>query len=166
MHKRILHCAAVAAWTLILALGGPLAGTSAAADGPRFEVSYSASAHPGPITGRLILILATREKPEPRLTVSPLGPAIFGVDLDQLPPGQAAVVDASTLGSPQRSLAELPSGDYYVQAVIHVYTKVRRADGHTVWVYLNDGMRETFNLAAGNLYSDVQRVNLGESRTF
>ncbi len=142
------------------------ADASPAVASPRFEISYSAAAHAGPITGRLFLILADREQPEPRLMVSPSGPAIFGVDLDQLLPGQAVVVDSTTLGSPRRSLAELPPGEYFAQALIHIYTKVRRADGHTLWVHLNDGRREPFNIAAGNLYSEVQRVKLGEGGIF
>jgi hypothetical protein len=155
MRKGFLHLAIVVALLL-------LSGAAAAAEPPRFEVSYSADAHPGPITGRLILVLATREQPEPRLTVSPNGPAIFGVDLEEFAPGEIAVVDAATLGSPKRSLAELPPGDYFAQAIIHLYTRVQRSDGRVLWVHMNDGRRETFNVAAGNLYSDVQRVTLGE----
>lgn len=165
MHRRILRSVVIAVWVLGLAAGGAAAGAPPA-DVTRFDVSYSASAHAGPITGRLILVLATREKPEPRLAVSPLGPAIFGVDLDQLRPGQAAVVDAGTLGFPKRRLSELPPGDYFAQAVIHVYTQVRRKDGHTLWVHMNDGRREAFNRAAGNLYSEVQPVRLGAGGTF
>ncbi len=136
-----------------------------AANAPRFEISYPSSAHAGPITGRLILVLATKERPEPRLTVSPLGPAVFGADLNQLAPGQAAVIDSATLGFPKRSLSELPAGDYYAQAIIDVYTQTTRSDGHTIWVHLNDGRMESFNTAAGNLYSDVERVHLGDGGT-
>jgi hypothetical protein len=137
------------------------AGAARAGEAPRFEIVYSADVHPGPVTGRVFLILAEREQPEPRLRVSPAGPAIFGVDVEQLAPGQPAVIDPTTLGSPLRSLSDLPPGEYFVQALVHIYTNVRRADGHTLWVHLNDGRRESFNVAAGNLYSGVQRVRLG-----
>jgi len=98
------------------------------------------------------------------MLVSPSGPAIFGVDLDQLRAGQPAIVDERSLGYPVR-LSELPAGDYYVQAVVNVYEQIHRADGKTIWLHMNDGTIETFQIAAGNLYSDVQRVHVGGART-
>ena len=131
---------------------------------PRFEVSFTAATRATPVTGRLILALSKTEQPEPRMLVSPLGPPVFGVDLDQLRPGHVAVIDNAAVGYPS-SLAELPEGDYYAQAVIDVYTQVHRADGHTIWVHMNDGHIEVFQIAAGNLYSDVQRVHVGAGGT-
>ncbi|MGH7719035.1 MAG: hypothetical protein ACREON_09365 [Gemmatimonadaceae bacterium] len=134
------------------------------AQSPRFDVSIAAAAHPGPVTGRLVLIVAKRGEPAPRLTISPAGPAIFGVDLEQLRAGRSITVDERALGYPAR-LSALPPGDYYVQAVVNVYEQLRRADGHTIWVPWNDGTTEFFNTAAGNLYSDVQRVTFGQGGT-
>jgi hypothetical protein len=127
---------------------------------PQFRISFSRAAHSDPITGRLILIIATQGDPEPRLNITPNGPALFGLDIDQLQPDQPAIVDAQTVGFPQ-SLADLPAGDYFAQVVINVYTQVHRSDGHKLWVHLNDGAREFFNTAAGNLYSGVQKIHLG-----
>jgi hypothetical protein len=130
----------------------------------RFEVVVPASTRPGALTGRLVLVVSRTQTPEPRLQVSPQGPAIFGVDLDRLAAGRPAVVDAQSVGFPV-SLATLPAGDYYVQAVVNVYEQVKRSDGHSIWVHMNDGTPETFNVAAGNLYSDVQRVRVGDGGT-
>ena len=91
-----------------------------AAQSPRFEVGIAPAAHAGPVTGRLVIVVAKDSVPEPRLTIFPQGPWIFGVDLDRLQPGQTAVVDDSADGYPIR-LSELPDGDYHVQAVINVY---------------------------------------------
>src|SRR5262249_29844909 len=87
---------------------------------PRFEISFSGAAHAAPITGRLVLFLTKSAQPEPRMLLSPRGAAMFAIDLDQLRPGQTAVIDNTSLGFPT-SLAELPAGDYYAQAVINVY---------------------------------------------
>ena len=133
--------------------------------GEQFKISYTAAANPGPITGRLVLVLATKNEREPRLTVAPNGPAIFGADIDHLQPGQITTLDATTIGYPFK-LSDLPPGDYYAQAVIDVYTQVHRADGHTIWVHMNDGQQETFNIAVGNLYSDVVKVHLGAGGNF
>jgi hypothetical protein len=135
------------------------------ADVTKFQISYPPAASAGPVTGRLILILATKGEPEPRLTVGPNGPALFGLDLDQLQPNQSVTVDQTTLGFP-KPLADLPPGGYFAQAIINVYTQVHRSDGHTLWVHLNDGMQEVFNNASGNLYSQVQKVHIGSGGTF
>lgn len=86
------------------------------------------------------------------------------MDLDQLRAGEPAVVDTSSLGYPV-GLAALPSGDYVVQPVINVYEQVHRADGKTIWVHMNDGSQEVFQIAAGNLYGDPQRVHVGNGGT-
>lgn len=128
--------------------------------GPRFEVSFSPSIHSQPITGRLIVVLARKQAPEPRLTISELGPPIFGVDVDQLKPRTPAVVDSSALGFPVK-FSELPPGDYFAQAVMNVYTECHRSDGHTVWVYMNDGLgMHLLNTAPGNLYSEPVQVHV------
>jgi hypothetical protein len=128
---------------------------------PTFEVSFTPSASEMPITGRLILMIAKSDQPESRLSFSLRGPAIAGIDIDQLKPNQTVVIDDNVLAYPGK-LSEIPSGDYYVQAVINVYQQVHRSDGKTIWVPMNDGRPEFFNTAAGNLYSDVYPVKFGK----
>ena len=132
---------------------------------PRFEISFSRAVSSNPVSGRLILILATKQEPEPRMTVSPNGPALLAIDIEQLQPEQSVAVDEKAITFP-RPLAELPAGDYYAQAIINVYTQVHRSDGHTISVHMNDGREEFFNTARGNLYSGVQKVHLGSGGAF
>ncbi len=131
---------------------------------PRFEISFSAGAHAAPITGRLVLFLSKTNQAEPRLQLSPRGPALFGLDIDQLKPGQTAVIDNSSVGWPG-ALADLPAGDYYAQAVIHVYELAHRSDGKNIWVHLNDGTIDILSVAPGNVYSDPQLVHVGADGT-
>ncbi|MBA3712859.1 MAG: hypothetical protein H0W76_10485 [Pyrinomonadaceae bacterium] len=132
---------------------------SAAQSGVRFEVSFDKTIHPEPITGRVILIVARTELPEPRLQLAPNGVPIFGVDAENLQPGQAVVIDQTTFGHPVDSRAQLPAGDYYVQAVMNVYEKFQRSDGRTVWLHW-DAAGRFFNSSPGNLYSDVRKFRL------
>jgi putative esterase len=152
MRSVLVRFAPVGFW---LAMAGNISAQS-----PQFEVSIAPALAQQPVTGRLVVIVSTRETPEPRLAVSPQGPAICAIDLERLPPGAPVVVDTNALGYPQ-PLDKLPPGEYFVQAVVNVYEQVRRADGHTIWVHMNDGSQETFTVAAGNLYSAVQRVTIG-----
>src|SRR5580704_1503101 len=97
----------------------------------RFEISYAASAKTGPITGRAFIMISRDVQREPRLEVGRVGVPFFGRDFEKLAPGQLAVIDAADLGTPVESIAQLPPGDYYVQAFINVYSEFKRADGHT-----------------------------------
>ena len=135
------------------------AAAPGAAGAQRVEVTIAPAAAAGPVTGRLVLMIA-KDSAEPRQHLSLTGPAAFGVDLMQLAPNHPAVVNDSADSYP-RALSALPPGDYYAQAVVNVYQQVHRSDGHTIWVHLNDGIVEFFNTAAGNLYSDVQRIHIG-----
>ena len=146
---------------LALALVTPRAATALPR---RFEIMIAPSASTQPVTGRLVLIVAKRDQPEPRLTVGPSGPALFAIDLNQLRAGQSVILDERALGYPY-PLRDLPDSTYFVQAVVNVYHEVRRPNAPVVWLPINDGRQETFNVAAGNFYSDVQRVNAGDTTT-
>lgn len=52
---------------------------------------------------------------------------VFGVDALPFPSGGAVVIDATTLGYPLESLADLPAGDYYVQAELAPYRTYTRS---------------------------------------
>ncbi|HEX7114860.1 MAG TPA: alpha/beta hydrolase-fold protein [Steroidobacter sp.] len=134
----------------------------------RFEVPISNKVASGPLTGRLIVVVGTRESPEPRMTIGLTGPAMFGVDIEQLPPGQPAVVDATADAYPMESLSELPAGEYFVQAVLIRYGKVRRSDGHEIWVPTEHRRLNSmpFHALPGNLYSGLQKATLDPARGF
>ncbi len=128
----------------------------------RFEVSFPASVHAQPITGRVFVMISRTAAPrEPRQQVGfwMQETPFFGADVAQLQPGQAAVIDDRTLGYPLKSLKEIPAGDYFVQALINVYTEFHRADGHTIWAHMDQWEGQQFNESPGNLYSETQRVH-------
>jgi hypothetical protein len=151
---------------LILTALAVIAGTTGAAfaQAPRFEVTLSPAAAAGPVTGRLVLFISKSADREPRLALSMRGPALLGVDVNGLMPGVPVVVDDGALAYPFK-LSEIPAGDYFVQAVINVYTQVHRADGKTIWVHLNDGRQEFFGIAPGNPMSAPQPVHIGTGGT-
>jgi S-formylglutathione hydrolase FrmB len=127
----------------------------------RFEISFTALAHKGPITGR-ILVAVARDPADP---IRKIGDwysqtPFFGVDVDKLAPGSPAIIDGQTLGYPVSALKEIAPGDYYVQAVLNIYTQFVRSDGHTIWAHMDQWEGQKFNRSPGNLYSDVRRVHL------
>src|SRR5580698_9427519 len=125
--------AIMALLTGLLSCGGDAAGTM------QFQVSFPASLNDAPITGRVFVTLYTKGDVEPRLAAYQSARVrvgripFFAVDIDQLKPGDWATLDATAIGYPLESMRELPAGDYYAQAVLNVYTRYPRADGHTIW---------------------------------
>lgn len=148
---------AVLVWTAIFA-----GQARAATPSLKFEVSFPASIHNKPITGRVYVMISNESDPEPRLQVGSWGsrPPLFGVDVSQLKPGETALIDRRTLGYPIRSLSGIPAGDYYVQALLNVYTEFHRSDGHIIWAHMDHWEGQQFNRSPGNIYSAVERVHL------
>src|SRR3989454_8237853 len=148
---------------IVLALTPPLLGQPRPEPAsPRFEISFPASVRATPMTGRAFVMITRKKDPEPRLQAGSWGdaPPFFGADVEALKPAQVAVIDASTPGYPLRSLREVPPGDYYVQALLNVYTEFHRSDGHTIWAHMDQWEGQQFNFSPGNLHSEVQRVHL------
>jgi S-formylglutathione hydrolase FrmB len=134
---------------------------SAAASSITFKITLPAS-QPQPVTGRLFVIIARANDPEPRLQVGSWRSRteMLGVDVQGLQPGQAATVDALTLGYPLKSVRELPAGDYYVEALLNVYTRFQRSDGNTIWAHMDQWEGQQFNKSPGNLFTEVGHFHL------
>jgi hypothetical protein len=131
--------------------------------GPAFDISFPASAHQGPITGRVLLFLASDSTPAPRFQGGALGSngPVFGIDVSELAPNAPASLDGATLGFPVATLGDMPPGDYYAQAVMNVYTQAHRADGHTIWVHMDQWEGQQYGSSSGNLVSGIVRVHIG-----
>ena len=130
---------------------------------PQFQIRFSEQARSTPVDGRLILVVSKETKGEPRFQVT-WGletQQIFGVDVDDLKPGQSRTIDASAAGHPLKSLTDLPAGDYNIQAVLNVYETVRRADGHVLKLPMDNGEGQQWNRSPGNLYSKPKTVHVG-----
>jgi hypothetical protein len=167
-RKRVYTAFALALSSMLLAVAAAAAESPAATSPLKFEVSFPASVHSKAITGRVYVMVSDKEDPEPRLQVGSWGshPPFFGVDVRKLKPGRPAVIEASTLGYPTRSLKDLSAGDYYVQALVNIYTKFHRSDGHTIWAHMDHWEGQQFNSSPGNLYSKVQRIHLDPAQGF
>jgi len=155
MIGRICRIVLLAATALAVAL----------AQAAQFEVSFAAGVHTGPITGRVFVAIAKAESPEPiRQIGSWTGQTpFFAADVDQLAAGHAAVIDAGAMGFPADSLKEIPAGDYYVQAILNVYTEFHRADGHDIWAHMDQWEGQNFTRSPGNLTSEVVKAHLDAS---
>lgn len=131
-----------------------------------FTITFPESSSKVALDGRVLLLISTNNEKEPRLQISEdlSTQQVFGVDVDGLKPGQAAIVDTRAFGYPRRSLLDVPSGEYWVQALLHRYETFNRADGHTIKLPMDRGEGQQWNRAPGNLYSTPQKIKIEQNR--
>ena len=158
--------AAGAAGLALLAILGafPLIGPPA---GLRFEISFPRERSAEAQDGRIILIVSNKAGDEPRFQYGIYDPGTqpgFGIDVQGLRPGEAAVIDGSAFGFPVRSLDALPAGEYRVQAVLSRYETFSRGDGHTVSLPPDQGEGQQWNRKPGNFYNEPLSVHLDPAR--
>ena len=159
MSRRTSHASLLAALLL---------GAASFAPAQRIEIKLDPALANAPTTGRVFVFFSKTDAREPRLAGGSYGGSVpfFGVDVESLKPGAAATIDAKTLGYPYESLAQLPAGEYSVQALMNVYTQFHRADGHVIWVHNDQWEGQQFNRSPGNLVSEVVKVKYDpKSRT-
>ncbi|MFT4606047.1 MAG: hypothetical protein ACI9W4_002793 [Rhodothermales bacterium] len=140
----------------------PEAPPAPAGPGLRVEVAIDGAVQDAPLDGRLILMFAKDVSREPRFQTTAGVDAIqlFGLDLDGLQPGEATVFDPDVFGYPYESLADLPAGDYYVQALVHKYETFNLSTGHTVKLPAPRGAGQNWRLEPGNLFSEPVLVTI------
>lgn len=126
----------------------------------RFGISFSKDLCPEPLDGRMLLMISSEEKPEPRFQINdgPHTGLIYGVDVNSLKPGEVVIFDSSVFGYPLKSISEIPAGEYWVQALLHRYETFHRADGHTVKLPVDRGEGQQWNRAPKNLYSTPKKI--------
>jgi hypothetical protein len=127
-----------------------------------FEVTFPEERSKTALDGRLLLFIATHNQSEPRFQVADevKTAQVFGLDVDGWKAKQAMKIDAKAFGYPIRSLANLPKGKYFVQALLHKYETFKRSDGHTVKLPMDRGEGQNYRTAPGNIYSEVIEVEL------
>lgn len=166
MTRRLSSAIAV---TLAFALFAGLAGFKAPpaqAATLQFNVSFASSVRSTPVTGRLLVIVSKTNATEPRLQADDGGVTdtvpFWGMDVTDMQPGTPLVLGmgADVYGYPFASLADLPAGDYYVQALLNVYTTFHRSDGSVVSLHLPAGDGNDLFVSPGNLVSTPVLLHL------
>ena len=95
-----------------------------------------------PVNGRLFVILSDDEESEPRRQVRVSGVPFWGLNIEGLRANQSVTLDPSddsVVGFPFQNSSKIPSGTYFAQAFLSVYTTFERYDGVTISMHLNSG---------------------------
>jgi len=129
------------------------------------KVSFSESLGADPFDGRLILLFSTDNSAEPRFQIGEglNNQLVFGMNVENMKPNQQISFNDEVFGYPVSSLANLKPGEYYVQALLHVYETFNLSTGHTVQLPMDNGEGQKWNRSPGNLYSKPIKINIGEN---
>jgi hypothetical protein len=146
-------------------------GCTARQEAPKattFSVSFPASVGEAPVDGHVILLLSKDMTREPRTHVEEgemlAVPYVFGLDVDALAPGRAVVLDDHAFGWPAAHLSAVPTGDYYVQAVLNRYEEFHLADGRSLKLAPDKGEGQQWATKPGNFYSKPVQVHIDQAR--
>ncbi|WOJ92774.1 hypothetical protein R0135_13395 [Congregibacter variabilis] len=131
----------------------PVADT--AAPGPSFNIRFDESLASQAQDGRLLLMLSNTDRDEPRFLVdnSLDTQLIYGRNVADWSAGSNMLIDAAHIGFPINTLADLPPGRYYVQALLNRYKDFQLANGKTVSLSPDQGEGQRWNRKPGNFYS-------------
>ncbi|MDX2128190.1 MAG: hypothetical protein SFU91_04055 [Chloroherpetonaceae bacterium] len=128
----------------------------------RISVTFPKSLESAAQDGRLLVMISADSSSEPRFQIrDEVSTAqIFGIDVDAWQPRKPAIIDATVLGYPAKSISELKAGNYFVQALLHKYETFRLKDGRVLKLPADRGEGQNFRIAPGNLVSKPIRVSL------
>jgi hypothetical protein len=124
-------------------------------DGPAtFIIKFGESLRSEPTTGRILLLLSRSES----FSIRETGTPIYGISVEDMRPGDEAVIDENAQGYPVRSIQELPAGEYYAQAYFNIYTTFDRSDGHRVQLHMDQGEGQNWRRSPGNLFCEPVKI--------
>ena len=162
----VSHRAGVFAIALVAASLGVVirvTGSQPAAEGPRVEISFAATARTEAVTGMVYLAVSRDNQRSPIEQTSPTGAPLFSTYVEALAPGTTVTIAADRRGHPIQSLRDIPAGEYWMQPFVNVYTRFPRADGKTVWLHMDQWEGQNWKRSPGNLYGEPVKVRFDPS---
>lgn len=127
----------------------------------KFTVAFTKELSAQAQDGRLLLLFANNDKSEPRNQINDglNAQLVFGVDVEGMKPGDEIIIDETAFGFPFRSIADIPKGEYFVQALINRYETFTLKTGHTVKLPPDRGEGQQWNSKPGNFYSKPVKIS-------
>jgi len=129
---------------------------------PTFNVSFAQELSESSVDGRVMLLISTNDEDEPRFQISDgiNSQLVFGIDVEGLTSIKNVQFTGNEFGYPLSSLSELREGDYYVQALLHIYETFNLSTGHTVKLPMDNGEGQQWNKSPGNFFSQPQKLHI------
>ena len=130
-------------------------------DSPIIEVTYDGKLSEGPFDGRLLVLISKDDSKEPRFQINDTNDSgiVVGKNVNQWESGQIEIFNSSTEAYPIENLADLETGTYYMQALLHKYETFNLANGHQVKLPMDQGEGQHWNTSPKNIYSKPLKIN-------
>jgi hypothetical protein len=156
MKKIIRNCMVV--------LGAVLSLTGCTTKSQMITITYDEALGTEGFDGRLLVLIGTDFEKEPRFQINDSDQTgiVFGVDIDGWMPGETISIDPSTFAYPVGSVADIPEGEYSVQALLHKYETFNLSTGHKVKLPMDQGEGQHWNISPQNIYSVPVQLTLGK----
>ena len=132
----------------------------------KFSINFTKELSDQAQDGRLLLMLSTNDKSEPRNQINDglKTQQVFGVDVEGMKPGDKITIDATAFGYPVQSINNLSAGEYYVQALLNRYEDFKLKTGHTVKLAPDKGEGQQWNSKPDNFYSKPQKLTIDPTK--
>lgn len=126
------------------------------------NVSFPDTISKESLDGRLLLIFTDNNEKEPRFQVVEglNAQPVFGINVEDFKVNTFATFTEDVFGFPYESLSKLKPGEYYIQAVLHVYETFNLSTGHTVKLPMDNGEGQHWNTSPGNLFSTPIKISI------
>jgi hypothetical protein len=135
----------------------------------KFKISFPEKLSKTPLDGRLMVLLSTNNKAEPRFQIKDEVDTqqLFGADVENWNANQEFEVSgANSFGYPIKNMASMPAGDYYLQVVLHKYETFNRKVGPPVKLPMDRGEGQNWRLAPGNIYSKPVKISFKSNGSY
>lgn len=148
----------------MVVLGAVLSLTACTNKSQMITITYDEALGTEGFDGRLLVLIGTDFEKEPRFQINDSDQTgiVFGVDIDGWMPGETISIDPSTFAYPVGSVADIPEGEYSVQALLHKYETFNLSTGHKVKLPMDQGEGQHWNISPKNIYSVPVQLTLGK----
>ena len=128
----------------------------------QFEVTYDASLASSAFDGRLLVLVSSSDRSEPRFQINDNDDTgiVIGKDVSNWEAETPELVGGNQAIYPLENLKELKAGRYYVQALLHKYDTFELANGHSVQLPMDQGEGQHWNTSPKNIYSAPQWIEI------
>ncbi|MCK5701720.1 MAG: hypothetical protein KAI29_11225, partial [Cyclobacteriaceae bacterium] len=129
-------------------------------EGLRFAISFDARENNETLDGRMLLMISADSTDEPRFQINDNEDTqlIYGINVENINPGEKVFIDASAFGYPLKSIKDIPAGYYWIQALLNKYETFHLSDGRVLNLPPDKGEGQQWNKKPGNLYSAPKKV--------
>lgn len=128
----------------------------------RFAVSFPEERSKDAQDGRVLLYISKNDGSEPRFQVGNghASQLVFGVNADGMSAGDEVIINAKVFGYPLESIAKIPSGEYWVQALLNRYETFNLEDGRVLKLPPDKGEGQRLERKPGNFYSTPKLMRI------